>query len=122
METNRPYPPKLFLMLFRWYCHPRLVAHIEGDLIEVYAKRVAKKGKWVADVRFAVDVVVLFRRGIIRPTEQVKHLSNYGMYKSYFKIGLRNLTRNKGYSLINIGGLAIGMSVAILIALWMLDE
>ncbi|MBN8578736.1 MAG: ABC transporter permease [Cytophagales bacterium] len=44
------------------------------------------------------------------------------MYKSYFKIGWRNLLRNKGYSLINIGGLALGMTVALLIGLWMWDE
>ena len=44
------------------------------------------------------------------------------MYKSYFKIGWRNLLRNKGYAAINIGGLALGMSVALLIGLWVLDE
>lgn len=44
------------------------------------------------------------------------------MYKSYFKIGWRNLVKNKGYSLINIGGLAMGMAVAMLIGLWIHDE
>jgi putative ABC transport system permease protein len=44
------------------------------------------------------------------------------MYKSYFKIGWRKLMRNKGYSFINIGGLATGMTVAILIGLWIYDE
>src|SRR5260221_6955840 len=44
------------------------------------------------------------------------------MLKRYFKIGWRNLLRNKGYSLINIGGLAIGMAVAMLIGLWGDDE
>lgn len=44
------------------------------------------------------------------------------MYKSYFKIGWRNLLRNKGYSTINIGGLAVGMAIAILIGLWVWDE
>jgi hypothetical protein len=44
------------------------------------------------------------------------------MYRSYFKIGLRNLLRTKGYSLINIGGLAMGMAIAILIGLWITDE
>jgi ABC-type antimicrobial peptide transport system permease subunit len=44
------------------------------------------------------------------------------MYKSYFKIAWRNLARNKGYSFINIGGLAMGMAVAILISLWIYDE
>jgi putative ABC transport system permease protein len=44
------------------------------------------------------------------------------MLKSYFKTAWRNLLRGKGYSLINIGGLAVGMVVAILIGLWMYDE
>src|SRR5688572_21787952 len=44
------------------------------------------------------------------------------MIKSYFKIAWRNLLKTKVYSLINIGGLAVGMSVAILIALWVYDE
>ena len=44
------------------------------------------------------------------------------MIKNYFKIAWRNLTKNKGYSAINIGGLAVGMAVAVLIALWIFDE
>jgi putative ABC transport system permease protein len=44
------------------------------------------------------------------------------MIKNYFKIAWRNLWRSKGYSLINIGGLAIGMAIAIAIGLWMYDE
>lgn len=44
------------------------------------------------------------------------------MLKNYFKIAWRNLYKNKVYSFINIGGLAVGMGVAILIALWVFDE
>ena len=44
------------------------------------------------------------------------------MIKNYFKIALRNLTKNKASSFINIAGLSIGMSVAILIGLWIFDE
>lgn len=44
------------------------------------------------------------------------------MLKSYFKIAWRNLLKNRVYSLINIGGLAVGMAVAVLIALWVYDE
>lgn len=44
------------------------------------------------------------------------------MYKSYLIIAWRNLLKNKVYSFINIGGLAVGMGVAILIALWVTDE
>lgn len=44
------------------------------------------------------------------------------MFRNYLKIAWRNLTKNKGYSIINIGGLAIGMTVAMLIGLWVWDE
>jgi len=44
------------------------------------------------------------------------------MFRNYFTIAWRNLTRNRLSSFINIGGLAIGMSVAILIGLWVADE
>src|SRR5437868_12573702 len=44
------------------------------------------------------------------------------MFKNYFKIAWRNLWKNKGYSLINIFGLAIGMAVANLIGLWVQYE
>jgi len=40
------------------------------------------------------------------------------MFRNYFKIAVRNLSRNKGFSLINISGLAIGMAAALLIALF----
>ena len=44
------------------------------------------------------------------------------MIKNYFKIAWRNLVKSKGYSAINIGGLAVGMAVAMLIGLWVHDE
>jgi putative ABC transport system permease protein len=44
------------------------------------------------------------------------------MIKNYIKIAWRNLLKNKGYSALNIGGLAVGMAVALLIGLWIYDE
>ncbi len=44
------------------------------------------------------------------------------MFKNYLKIALRNLLKNKVYSLINISGLAIGMTATIMIGLWINDE
>jgi putative ABC transport system permease protein len=44
------------------------------------------------------------------------------MIKNYFKIAWRNLINSKGYSAINIGGLAVGMAVAMMIGLWIYDE
>jgi len=114
----QPTPPNLFLKFFRWYCHPKLVNHIEGDLFEDYGVRIKKSGKRKADIGFIIDVLLLFRPGIIRPTEGYKNLNNYGMYKSYLKIGWRNILRNKGFSFINIGGLAVGMACFAIIVLY----
>jgi putative ABC transport system permease protein len=44
------------------------------------------------------------------------------MFKNFLKVAYRNLTRNKGFSVINITGLAIGMAAAILILLWIQNE
>ena len=44
------------------------------------------------------------------------------MIKNFFVIAYRNLVRNKGFSFINILGLAIGMASAILILLWIQNE
>ncbi len=44
------------------------------------------------------------------------------MFKNYLKIAWRNLWKNKGYTLINVGGLALGMAVTLIIGLWVQDE
>ncbi|WP_160144161.1 ABC transporter permease [Chryseolinea soli] len=91
--------------------------YIEGDLMEVYALRRKTLGKRKADLKFIIDVLLLFRPGIIRPPKKHQNLNPYGMYKSYFKIGWRNLAKNKAYSLINVAGLALSMACGIFIFL-----
>lgn len=44
------------------------------------------------------------------------------MISNFFKVAYRNILRNKGFSAINISGLAIGMAAAILILLWIQNE
>jgi len=44
------------------------------------------------------------------------------MFKNYFIISFRNIRKYKGYSFINISGLAIGITCFILIMLWVQDE
>lgn len=44
------------------------------------------------------------------------------MFKNYFKVAFRNLWKNKGYSAINIFGLAIGLATCLLILIYVIDE
>src|SRR5690606_1102936 len=47
---------------------------------------------------------------------------NQPMIRNYLKIAWRNLLKDKQSSSINIGGLAMGMAVALLIGFWIWDE
>jgi len=51
------------------------------------------------------------------PNEKKRH-----MLKNFFKVAIRNLWKHKGYSLLNIFGLAMGMTCSLLILLWIQDE
>lgn len=44
------------------------------------------------------------------------------MFRNYFKTAFRNLIKNKAFSLINISGLALGLTCSLLIMLWVADE
>src|ERR1700759_3506385 len=44
------------------------------------------------------------------------------MLKSYLLLTLRQLRKNRGYTLINIAGLAMGMAVALVIGIWIAGE
>ena len=123
MNSNRKaMPPSLAHRFFRWYCRRDLITHIEGDLLEEFHARCHANGTRYAKWQFVRDVMLLFRPAIIRSPKQHKFLNPAIMYRSYFKIAWRNIQKNRGFSLINVGGLAMGMAVAILIGLWIYDE
>lgn len=111
------------MRFFRWYCHPRLADHIEGDLIEVYIGRVKKDGQRKADWKFMIDVLMLFRPGIIGPLA-VTHfeLINTNMLRNYIVVAFRNLVRHKLFAAINILGLSLGVTVCVLIMLFVTHE
>lgn len=44
------------------------------------------------------------------------------MLRNYFKTAWRNLVKNRFYTIINIGGLAVGLAIGIVILLWVQDE
>ena len=115
-------PPRLFLQFFRSYCDPTMQGYIEGDLMEAYHRRLAQHGKRKADMQFVIDVMLLFRPGIIRSKTNYTTLNSPYMFKSYFKTAWRNLWRTKLHSALNIIGLTFGIVCFLLIALYVFDE
>jgi putative ABC transport system permease protein len=115
-------PTRLMLRFLKWFCKPEYHADIEGDLLEIYERRVEGLGKRSANLRLAKDVLLLFRPGIIRSATFHQPLTNSGMFKSYFIMGWRNLWKSKLYSTLNVLGLTFGMVCFLLIGLYVYDE
>jgi len=44
------------------------------------------------------------------------------MFKSYLLLAIRQLRKNRGYTLINVAGLAMGMAAALVIGIWITGE
>ena len=114
-------PPKYALKFLRWFCREDFIDEIEGDLIEIYEDQASdnpKMAKW----RLYRDILLHFRPEYIRPIEGLNLLNDYGMVKNYIKIAWRSLQKQKLYSFINIGGLAVGLTCFILIFLYIQHE
>ncbi|WP_245859432.1 permease prefix domain 2-containing transporter [Spirosoma aerolatum] len=116
-------PPRLADRLLTWFCAPHLREEVLGDLHERYAVRVKQRGEAKARWYYWRDVLAYVRPEFIRrQPDEYPQPTNTTMLRNYLKIAFRNLARNKVSSAINIGGLAVGMAVAMLIGLWVYDE
>ena len=105
-------PPKHILQFFRWFCRPDYVDDIEGDLLERFERRLQQNqpARW----HFTMEVIRLFRPGIIKAASGNKKLNHYGMFKHNFTIGWRNILRKKTFSIINVVGLSTAAAVCLL--------
>ncbi|MFA0964453.1 ABC transporter permease [Roseivirga sp. BDSF3-8] len=97
----------------QWFCHPDFYDEIAGDLEELYQRNLAEQGSR-ANWRYALQVAGLCRPSLMRPFTHYT-LINPAMFKNYLKIGTRNLLRHKLFSLINVLGLALGLTAFLLI-------
>jgi len=122
MSRPAANPPKLFLRFFRSYCDPKMQGYIEGDLMEAYHRRLEKYGKRKANMQFIIDVLLLFRPGIVKSKTSYHTLNSPDMFKNYFTTGWRNLWRSKLHSTLNIVGLTFGIVCFLLISLYVFDE
>ncbi|HEY0651873.1 MAG TPA: ABC transporter permease [Chryseosolibacter sp.] len=115
-------PPAFFVRFFRWFCDPVIAEDIEGDLTEMFQRDLQGETALKAKVRFALNTLKLFRPGIIKKFNYSPTLSSAPMFKNYFITSLRSLMRSKGFSAINIVGLAVGLATFSLISLYVYHE
>lgn len=121
MRSDKYRPPLRAQRLLLWLLRSELAEEVAGDLEERFEAMLKRKSLSRARIDYWYQVLHYVRPFALKRLRRLQS-NHYTMFQSYFKIGCRNLLRSKGYSFINIGGLAMGMAVALLIGLWVYDE
>jgi putative ABC transport system permease protein len=112
---------KFWFRLLEWFCPSSLYEGIEGDLLEAYDLDRATKGRRIANMRLAWNVIRFFRPSILLRNRFRAPLSTI-MFGSYVKVASRNIAKRKLYSFINAFGLSIATAFCTLIYLYVQDE
>lgn len=121
MKQNQTSPPRWALRFFKWFCNQHLAEAVLGDMLELYIRRRKSMPKWKADALFVANVIQFVQPFAIRG-KSTPTLNTFDMYKNYFTIAWRTFLKSKGYSFINIVGLAVGLSACLLIGLYVKHE
>ena len=123
MSTSPPHlPPKWAEKFFLWYCKESEADMLLGDMYELYEERVEEFGAGRARRRFIWDVITLFRPFAWKNVHFPYLINHIRMYSHYAKVGWRNMLAHKGFSIINILGLALGLACCLLMFLYVQFE
>jgi len=122
MKNQRQHhPPRWAQRFVEWYCKPGIVEDLTGDLNEYFERNLQSVGPRRAKLIYIIDAFKFFRPYTVRRPIFINLFINWIMIGSYVKTSARNLMRNKLFSSINIIGLAISMSVGLLLIAFVLD-
>jgi putative ABC transport system permease protein len=110
------------LRLLRTFCPSHLLEEIEGDLLHRYARDLKKFSTQKSKRRLFWNTIRFFRPGILLRNKLSFHSNYTDMLSSYFKVALRVMLRNKGYSFINLFSLALGITAFAFLFLWIQNE
>jgi len=110
-------PPKIFTLMLQRFVPFRDQESLLGDFEEMYHLIAEEKGKTRALFWYGLHIIKLIPSFISNTI-----IWSLIMFKNYLKITFRNIKSHKGFSLINISGLALGMACTILILLWVQYE
>lgn len=99
----------------QWYCHTDYYPDISGDLEEMYLRTLSSQATWKSQFNHLLRVLALFRPSLLKPISQLSLIKDTGMFRNYFKISIRSLSKHKVYTSINVLGLAIGLAGFLLI-------
>lgn len=116
---NKKLPPKAAQRVLLFFLRDDLAEEVLGDLEEKFYSEIKTRSVLRSKLNYWYQVMQYVRPFAIRKSGSLNH---YAMFENYFKIGWRNLVKQKMYSSIKIGGFAIGIAACLLIALFIKDE
>lgn len=97
-----------------------LAEEVDGDLEEKFYATLKTKSRFKAKLNYWYQVIQYLRPFAIRKSKTT--LFYHDMLQNYFKISWRSLSKQKMYSSIKVGGLALGIAACFLILLYIQDE
>ena len=121
-EEREIISTKTALQFLSWFCPDHLYEEIEGDLIQKFEKDVKLFGERKAKRRLLWNTIRFFRPRILFRNKFSVELDFLPMILNNLRFCLRHLRRQKFNSLLHVTGLALGMSVCILIGLFIQHE
>ena len=114
-------PPKAARKILLGFLRDDLAEEVLGDLDEKFYATLRKRSAFRAKANYWYQVLHYLRPFAIRKSRSAP--SNHcDMLQNYTRIGVRNLLKNKLFSAINIGGMAISLAIFFVIALYIVDE
>ena len=123
MISHNNIPPKLANRFLRWFLRDDLAEEVHGDLEEQFYDNLEKISPAQANIKYWFQVLNYLRPFAIRNVRSTySNINIIDMFKHNFTISLRNLQKQKLYSIINLGGLAFGLVCFILILLYVQHE
>ncbi|MEM7549528.1 MAG: ABC transporter permease [Bacteroidota bacterium] len=112
--------PKLPHQFFKWYCRAERYEELHGDLEEFFHYRVEEMGIARARWLYLWDVIRCCQPYAWRKSNT--QITFFIMFRNFYFTAIRNLIKNKVYTLLNTSGLVIGLSSFIFIALYIASE
>lgn len=114
-QNQRPDPPLWIFKLLKRFCPPQFLEEIQGDLMQRFARDCSQVGEARARRRLTHNAILYLRPGILLRNKWTR-ASNLMIIESYFRIALRQLTKQKVFTTINVLGMTVGLTAFVLIA------
>lgn len=112
-------PPSWAVRLLQRICPDDMIEEVEGDLHEAFLWRAKEKGHGYAKRKYIWEVFRSFRQ--IKLKVKIQN-SSIMLLNNYFKTGFRFLWKTRGYSSLNILGLALGIAICWMSYIFVSDE